>query len=148
MVRNRTGQFSISSVDSRTQRARERASKLNQKSLLLLVTGPNLKIKLTNFRATGLSMSSNDSNNRPVHLINLSIFLLGAYSLSHKIWGGQKRQFKDKLLPHFRFSVTHTSMLFLALALKKSFYFSTVLNKYYNIRIITLLNFVRFTWAA
>ena len=31
IVRNRTGQFSESSVDSRKQRARERASKLNQK---------------------------------------------------------------------------------------------------------------------
>ena len=31
MVRNLTGQFSKSSVDSRKQRARERASKLNQK---------------------------------------------------------------------------------------------------------------------
>ena len=31
IVRNRTGQFSKSSVDSRKQRARERASKLNQK---------------------------------------------------------------------------------------------------------------------
>ena len=57
IVRNRTGQFSKSSVDSRKQRARERASKLNQK-LLLLVTGLKLKIKLTNFRAAGLSISS------------------------------------------------------------------------------------------
>ena len=34
MVRNRTGQFSKSSVDSRKQRARERASKLNQKPVV------------------------------------------------------------------------------------------------------------------
>ena len=34
MVRNRTGQFSKSSVDSRKQRARERASKLNQKHVV------------------------------------------------------------------------------------------------------------------
>ena len=72
MVRNRTGQFSKSSVDSRKQRARERATK----SLLLLVTGLKLKIKLTNFRAAGSSISSNDSNNGPGHLINLSIFYL------------------------------------------------------------------------
>ena len=35
MVRNRTGQFSKSSVDSRKQRARERASKLNQKHVVV-----------------------------------------------------------------------------------------------------------------
>ena len=34
IVRNRTGQFSKSSVDSRKQRARERASKLNQKPVV------------------------------------------------------------------------------------------------------------------
>ena len=34
MVRNRTGQFLKSSVDSRKQRARERASKLNQKPVV------------------------------------------------------------------------------------------------------------------
>ena len=34
MVRNRTGQFSKSSVDSRKQRARERASKLSQKPVV------------------------------------------------------------------------------------------------------------------
>ena len=34
MVRNRTGQFSKSPVDSRKQRARERASKLNQKPVV------------------------------------------------------------------------------------------------------------------
>ena len=34
IVRNRTGQFSKSSVDSRKQRARDRASKLNQKPVL------------------------------------------------------------------------------------------------------------------
>ena len=34
MVRNRTGQFFKSSVDSRKQRARERASKLNQKHVV------------------------------------------------------------------------------------------------------------------
>ena len=50
-----------------------------------------------------------------------------------------------QLLSHFRFPVTHTLMLFLALALKNSFYFSTVFH--YNIRISTLLNFVRFTWV-
>ena len=33
IVKNRTGQFSKSSVDSRKQRARERASKLNQKPI-------------------------------------------------------------------------------------------------------------------
>ena len=35
MVRNRTGQLSKSSVDSRKQRARERASKLNQKPVVV-----------------------------------------------------------------------------------------------------------------
>ena len=34
IVRNRTGQFPKSSVDSRKQRARERASKLNQKPVV------------------------------------------------------------------------------------------------------------------
>ena len=34
IVRHRTGQFSKSSVDSRKQRARERASKLNQKPVV------------------------------------------------------------------------------------------------------------------
>ena len=34
MVRNRTGQFSKSSVNSRKQRIRERASKLNQKPVV------------------------------------------------------------------------------------------------------------------
>ena len=34
IVRNRTGQFSKSSVDSRKQRARERASKFNQKPVV------------------------------------------------------------------------------------------------------------------
>ena len=34
MVRNRTGQFSKRSVDSRKQRARKRASKLNQKPVV------------------------------------------------------------------------------------------------------------------
>ena len=34
IVRNPTGQFSKSSVDSRKQRARERASKLNQKPVV------------------------------------------------------------------------------------------------------------------
>ena len=34
IVRNRTGQFSKSSVDSRKQKARERASKLNQKPVV------------------------------------------------------------------------------------------------------------------
>ena len=34
IVRNRTGQFSRSSVDSRKQRARELASKLNQKPVV------------------------------------------------------------------------------------------------------------------
>ena len=34
IVRNRTGQFSKSSVDSRKKRARERASKLNQKPVV------------------------------------------------------------------------------------------------------------------
>ena len=34
IVRNRTGQFSKGSVDSRNQRARERASKLNQKPVV------------------------------------------------------------------------------------------------------------------
>ena len=34
IVRNRTGQFSKSSVDSRKQRTRERASKLNQKPVV------------------------------------------------------------------------------------------------------------------
>ena len=36
----------------------------------------------------------NDSNNRLGHLINLSFFLPGTYSFSHKVWGGQKRQLK------------------------------------------------------
>ena len=39
----------------------------------------------------------NDSNNRPRHLINLSFFLPGAYSFSHKIWGGRKRQLKKRI---------------------------------------------------
>ena len=34
IVRNHTGQFSKSSVDSRKQKARERASKLNQKPVV------------------------------------------------------------------------------------------------------------------
>ena len=34
IIRNHTGQFSKSSVDSRKQRARERASKLNQKPVV------------------------------------------------------------------------------------------------------------------
>ena len=54
IVRNRNGQFSESSVDSRKQRARERASKLNQKP----VVACDRKIKLTDFRAAGLSISS------------------------------------------------------------------------------------------
>ena len=75
MVRNRTGQFSKSSVDSR-KKEQENELQSSTKSLLLLVTGPKLKIQLTNFRAAGLPISSNNSNNRPGHLINLSIFYL------------------------------------------------------------------------
>ena len=57
MVRNRTGQFSKSSVDSRKQRARERASKLNQKPVVAFDRA-KVEKKLTNFRAAGLSISS------------------------------------------------------------------------------------------
>ena len=57
IVRNRTGQFSKSSVNSRKQRARERASKLNQKPVVAC-DRVKLKIKLINFRAGGLSISS------------------------------------------------------------------------------------------
>ena len=79
-------------------------------------------------------------------------FLPGAYSFSHKIWGGQKRQL--------------TKIYFITVALSLSFSSDTHIDaisgistqkfillqycfskKYYNIRISTLLNFVRFTWA-
>ena len=43
---------------------------------------------------TFLCTYRNDSNNCPGHLINLSFFYLALNSFSHKIWGGQKRQFK------------------------------------------------------
>ena len=196
IVRNRTGQFSKSSVDSRKQRARERASKFNQKPVVAcdrvkvenkvdkfqgcrivdlkylisqLEDGCSLcgevlhlvnledetrhglaslfyiKCSCGNIVAVYTSQHHgnvdareknmynvsplegtvkfylfvspleviysscfcrsvyflctyrNDSNNRPRHLINLSfVFLPGAYSFSHKIWGGQKRQLKKK----------------------------------------------------
>ena len=46
IVRNRTGQFSKSSVDSRKQRARERASKLNQKPV---VACDRAEVRVPNF---------------------------------------------------------------------------------------------------
>ena len=49
MVRNRTGQFSKSSVDSRKQRARERASKLNQKPVVAS-DRTKVKNKVDNFQ--------------------------------------------------------------------------------------------------
>ena len=194
IVRNRAGQFSKSSVDSRKQRARERASKLNQKPVVACDRA-KVEIKVDKFQGCSIidlkymisqledgcslcgevlhlvnledetchgpaclfyikcscgnivavytsqhhenvdskeknmyNVSSlegtvkfylldcepfrsdllllfcrsvyflctyrNDLNNRPGHLINLSVFLPGAYSFSHKIWGGQKRQLK------------------------------------------------------
>ena len=56
IVRNRTGQLSKSSVDSRKKKGQENELQSSTKSLLLLVTRLQLKIKLTNFRAAGLSI--------------------------------------------------------------------------------------------
>ena len=51
----------------------------------------------------------NDSNNRPGHLINLSFFLPGTYSFSHKIWGGQKKQFKKMYFITIALSLSFSS---------------------------------------
>ena len=55
IVRNRTGQFSKSSVDSRKLRARERASKLSQKPVVACDRA-KVENKLINFSAAGLSI--------------------------------------------------------------------------------------------
>ena len=75
----------------------------------------------------------NDSSNRPGHLINLSIFYLALIRFHIKFGEDRKDNLKKytllQFLSRFRFPVTHTLMLFLALALKNSFYFSTVFLK-------------------
>ena len=75
----------------------------------------------------------NDSNNRPGYLINLLIFYLALIRFHIKFGEDKKDNLKKctslQLLSRFRFPVVHTLMLFLALALKNSLYFSTVFLK-------------------
>ena len=80
---------------------------------------------------TFLCTYRNDSNNHPGHLTNLSFFYLIRFHI--KFGEDRKDNLKKytllQLLSRFRFPVTHTLVLFLASALKKSFYFSTVFLK-------------------
>ena len=75
----------------------------------------------------------NDSNNRPGHLINLSVFLPGTYSFSHKIWGGQKRQFKKIHFITVALSLSFSSDTHIdaisGISTQNSFHFSTVFLK-------------------
>ena len=93
----------------------------------------------------------NDSNNRPGHLINLSVFYRALIHFHIKFGEDRKDNLKKytllQLLSRFLFPVTHTLMLFLALALKNSFYFSTVFLKILQYSNKHFIKLVRFTWA-
>ena len=93
----------------------------------------------------------NDSNNRPGHLINLSIFYLALIRFHIKF--GEDRKTTKKIyfitvaLSLSFSSDTHIDAIS-AISTQKFILLQCCFSKkYYNIRISTLLNFVRFTWA-
>ena len=108
-----------------------------------------MKIKLTNFRAAGLSISSNDSNNRPGHLINLSIFYLFAFTQN---LGRTEKTIKKIYCITVALSLSFSSDTHIdaisGISIQKFILLQYCFSKkYYDIRVSTLLNFVRFTWA-
>ena len=93
----------------------------------------------------------NDSNNHPGHLLNLSIFYLALIRFHIKFGEDRKDNLKKYFitiaLPLSFSSDTHIDAIS-GISIKKFILLQYCFSKkYYNIRISTLLNFVRFTWA-